>query len=86
MWGSAAPLGGAECAVCLPLGGVEWQDRGTVRLEASGGALPDASSAATGPSRTTILDAIDTPDEVAHEIPSCRQSSFMSTSCISKTV
>ena len=32
------------------------------------GALPDASSAATGPSRTTILDAIDTPDEVAHEI------------------
>ena len=50
------------------------------------GALPDASSAATGPSRTTILDAIDTLDEVAHEIPSRRQSSFMSTSCISKTV
>ena len=62
------PLGGAECAVCLPLGGAEWQDRGAVRLGHRERALPDGSSTATGPSRTTILDAIDTPDEVAHEI------------------
>jgi len=35
------PLGGAECAVRVPLGGVEWHGHETGRVQRSSGAIKE---------------------------------------------